>query len=101
MNSKLTTYLGFSMKANEIVFGLDNIELKPYKIKLIICCHTLSDNSLNKIKLVAQKNNISVYQTITQELTTILHKDNCKVVGLTNQNLSNAIQQLDEIKKII
>lgn len=84
---KIKSYIGFAIKARKIVFGQDNI-LKSKNCKLIISSQNLSQNALQKltntqIKLIILPN--EVYQSL--ELKGL-------VVGITDQNLANAINIL-------
>lgn len=85
--SKTKTYLGFAIKSASIVFGYDNIVKKSHKIKLIIACSLINEKTLNNIK----KLNKPLIRLVCVTLSELLERDNVKVVGLTNENLSQAI----------
>lgn len=89
---KIEALLGFAVKANKLIYGLDNLELLKKKRYLYIQCHTLSENAKNKIKRLAQEKNVPILETKIN-LEDILHKINCKVVGLSDKQMSEAILQ--------
>ena len=90
ITSKAETYIGFSIKSGKIVWGLDNLT-NSRKVKLIIACKTLSENSESKLLNYANDKGIIVYKLIDKTLDTVVNKTNCKVIGLTDKNLAKAV----------
>ena len=87
---KIETYIRFAIKSRNIVYGIDKIKLRLRQIKLIIADKTLSDNSLKKAKLLCNRNNIPLILS-DYDLNNILDTTNCKIIGLINPNMANAI----------
>lgn len=87
---KIISYLGYAIKSNNIVYGIDNLIKFNKKLFLIIICPSCVKKSVN---LAVKKANelscdIKMSADILQDL---LHKDNCKVIGIKDENLANAI----------
>lgn len=99
MWEKLIAYLGFALKSNNLVFGVDNIEAKSKKVVMIIFDDSLSDNSSNKLHNIATRNNISIYNT-DKTLDELLNKNNCKAIGITSKDLATAIKELKLLKEV-
>lgn len=88
LKDKIISLIGFAIKAGKVVFGADNI-IKNKKIYLIVCCKTLSINSLENIK-VAVNGKIPII--ISQNpLCDITYKKGVKVLGVTDKQMSSAI----------
>lgn len=87
--SKIIAYLGFSIKAGKIVFGLDNAE-KLKRGKLLLYDRTLAANSEKRAQAVAGRLQCPalIYRG---ELGALLHRPGCKLAVLTDQNLADAV----------
>ncbi|MEG1706610.1 MAG: ribosomal L7Ae/L30e/S12e/Gadd45 family protein [Clostridia bacterium] len=90
MNHKINSYIGFSVKKKSVVYGIDMIEKRMNNIYLIVYSENLSDNSLKKLKKLCADNNIPL---LLVEYLEELLKKNCKVLAITDKNLSVAIQE--------
>lgn len=88
MNSKVETYIGFSIKKGSVVFGCDNIEKYRKKIYLLLATETLSANSLSVLQSVAAKRSIKLLKIDDYE---ILVKRKCKAIAICDKQLSDAI----------
>ncbi|NLC17029.1 MAG: hypothetical protein GX756_04035 [Clostridiales bacterium] len=88
--NKIDTYIRFAIKSRKIVYGLDKIKLLARKIKVIIADKTLSDNSLKKTKSTSDRFKIPLVLS-EDDLNYILNTANCKVIGITDINLAEAI----------
>lgn len=96
---KIKSYLGFSIKSKQIIFGIDNIENSRTKPNLVIACKTLSENGKNQVLNYCKKNNVTLVVPMEGTLSELVSRNNCKIVGLKNGNLSEAILNcLDEIE---
>lgn len=97
---KLKSYLGFSIKSGEVVFGFDTLLETKKKVKCVIYCNTVNPKIENKLISLCEYKNWALLKTQTQTLSTLVSRDNCKVMGLINKNLIKAIMEQD-IKIII
>ncbi len=92
MENKVSTYLGFAIKSNNIIYGIDNLRDYNKKLYLIILCKTANDKSLTIAKNLREKNkNCTVMTTNDNTLSELLHLDNCKMIGIKNHSLAQAI----------
>lgn len=88
--SKLITYLGFSIKAGKITFGIDRME-KLRKAKLLLYDEDLSDNSKKQANKFAAGWCCPVIVCKEIPLAELLHKKGCKAAALTDENLAKAV----------
>ena len=89
--NKIKTYIGFSIRSGQVLYGLDNIMVYKKKIPLVVVSNTISDNSLDKIKNVCEKKNLVMLQ-LSDSLENITKRNNCKVLGILNEELAKAIK---------
>lgn len=89
---KIDTYIRFAIKSRSLIYGIDNIKKGIKQIKVIIADKTLSENSLDKARLLCSRNNIPLIIS-EEELNNLLNTDNCKIIGITNINMAEAIIQ--------
>ena len=99
MKDKLIAYLGFAQKSKNLIFGVDNIEAKERKIVMAIIDSSLSDNSLNKLNNIANRNNFHIFMS-DSSLDELLGTHNCKAIGLISRDLSLAIKKLNILKEV-
>lgn len=100
-NKKIMTYLGFSMRSKEIVYGLDNIQSYRKKQFLIILCTTITEKNELKMKTLCEHKNIALVKLKSGLLAELLNKENVKLVSVTNFELAKAIFANDENFEII
>lgn len=93
MIDKIKAYVGFAIKSNKIVYGVDNILLSR-QVHVVIYDVDLADNSLSKLTKYLENNNIEGLKT--DKLKEIVNRDNCKVIGIKDKNLSKAILSYKE-----
>ena len=92
LENKVSTYLGFAQKSNSIIYGIDNLKLYTKKLYLVIVCHTANDKYITVAKnLVAANKNCKAFVTKQATLAELLNKDNCKIIGIKNHSLAQAI----------
>lgn len=92
LESKISAYLGFAEKSKGIIFGIDNLKNFRKKIHLIILCNSANDKYFQVAKNTQTFNkNCTILKTEIISLSELLHKDNCKIIGIRSQNLSQAI----------
>jgi len=88
---KLKTYLGFSIKSNNIIFGYDKLFENKKNPSLVIICSTLNEKNTNKVIDFCEKNLIKFIKLNNYVLSDLLSRNNCKVVGICEDNLSKVI----------
>lgn len=100
-NSKLKSYLGFSIKSNKIIFGIDNLETTKKNVSLVICCKTLADNSFKKLCSLCNKRKWILVQTNNLTISELISRENCRILGILDTNLADAIKTQENEIKII
>ena len=91
MKRKFDTFIGFSVKAGKIVYGTDNLTQFRRKLRLIIVDNDVSPRTLKTLREVAEAKACPIYSMVSDKLEDIVFKTNCKVIGLTDMNLAQAI----------
>ena len=98
-NSKIKSYLGFAKKSNEIIYGIDNLEQYNKKISLVVYSNEISERSLKVLNNLVINKKWKMVKLKNLKLDDLLYTKNCKVIGIKNENLGNAIlKQVDEIE---
>ena len=100
-NSKLKSYLGFSIKSNKIIFGIDNLESTKKNVRLVICCNTLADNSFKKLCNLCYRRDWKLVQLTNSTISELIQRENCRILGILDSNLANAIEKQENEIKII
>ena len=90
MNKLIKTYLGFSIKSRAIVIGQDRLKASKDKIYLVIYCTTASQNLKDLGIRMAEKHKCKAL-CLDENLQDYTNLDGCKVLGLTNSSLAEAI----------
>lgn len=89
--SRLVSYIGFAIKSGKVIFGYDKLFQSKKLPKIIIYCQTLSEKMKNKLELFASFKKIKLLTLEKFILSDIIKRDNCKVIGICDDNLSNVI----------
>lgn len=97
VENKIKTLLGFALKSNTIIFGLDNLKSTKKRMSLVLACSSLSEKNLEKIIKLTHKKNITTIILNNIKLESLLNKDNVKTVGLTNESMVNEILKHAEL----
>ena len=99
LNNKLETLIGFAIKSGHVVFGYDNLCETRKKIKVVLISNDVNEKNKQKILNLCCKKRwvLCLTNDLISELT---HRDNCKVVGITDENMANAILKLDNLKLV-
>jgi hypothetical protein len=92
--SRVKTFLGFAIKANKALFGVDRIIISRRPPKIVLIDKLLSENSKKKLIIYLEKYEIRNY---TVDMQAIYPDKNCKVVGIMDKNLASAIES--EVKE--
>ncbi|MBE5744690.1 MAG: hypothetical protein E7355_00985 [Clostridiales bacterium] len=95
MKNKIETYLGFCVRARQIVFGVDEIA-KQRKSWLLIIDNALGDNSQKEIQKARERLRCPLLVVEDNALGALLHKGGVKAVSIKDQNLASAILSVAE-----
>lgn len=94
---KIVSYIGFSIKSNQIVKGLDEILKTKKKIGVILTTKNLKDNSFEKLNKHINNKNIIVLEFKPEQFEKF-NLVGVKVLGITDKNLAQAI--INEYNKV-
>ena len=87
---KIASIVGFAVRAGKAVYGLDGIERAGARVRVIIRCRSLSEGSAGKLRAFAAGRGIPVIAS-ARALSEIVHRDNCKAIGITDAQMSAAV----------
>ena len=91
-NHKIKTYIGFAVKARKVVFGLDNILTSKKSVRVIVMDKSLGESSRRKLNNYLTHNEVKVVELEDISLgEDILKRDNCKIIGINDENLAKAV----------
>ena len=88
--NKLSKYVGFAVRAGQVLWGSDLIMEKKRKRKLILLSSTASENLRDKIAAYAEEDGYTLEDIL---------KRNTKALAITNKDLADAIIRSVEIKE--
>lgn len=94
--NKIISYIGFAIKSKQIIIGQSHLRNATTDIKLIMLCHTATDNLKKLAKNLSIKHNCEIIET-KQPLEELTNLKEVKIIGITNENLSKAIIDNKEI----
>lgn len=89
----IDAYIGFSIKSGKVLLGYDALEIKPYKAKIVLFSDDLSQNSVDKVINLKSKYDFKLYRIKNEYFKGFIKKDNCKLIALTDGELSKAVEQ--------
>ena len=81
--------ISISRKAGYVIIGQDNLIGYDKKLYLILLDKTAGKSLVREIDFLSKKKNVQVL--LVEDLGKILKIENCKVIGIKNKNLSDAI----------
>ena len=90
--NKISTYLGFCIRAGKIVFGIDRIETLK-KAYLLRADGELKENSFKIMLKASEKFSTKVIVTENNLLGELLHRPQVKAVAITDEQLALAIEK--------
>lgn len=88
--SKIKSYLGLCVKSGGVVIGQDRLKQNNKKIYLIVLSPTATQNLKDLSFRLSEKFDCDLVITNTV-LEDLICKQGCKLVGITNQSLAEAI----------
>ena len=88
--TKISTYLGFCIRAGKITFGVDRIETQK-RAYLLIADGLLSENSKKLLVKAKERMNCPLLIAENGLLGELTHRPNVKAVAVTEEQLAKAI----------
>ncbi len=95
--NKIISYIGFAIKAKKIIIGQGKLKSATQKVYLILVSNSATKNLKDLALNVANKQGCQIIIT-NCELSMLTNLNDIKIIGITDQNLANAI--LKEKEKI-
>ena len=95
--NKISSYLGFCIRAGKIVFGVDRIETLK-KAYLLLTDEELKENSFKIMLKASEKFSVRLIVTEEKLLGELLHRPQVKAVAITDEQLALAIIKAMESK---
>lgn len=93
---KIATLVGFAVKAGKVIYGIDNLELLRKKRYLYLRDVSLGDTAAKRLERLSAQTGTPVL-IVKNSLEDITFKPNCKVIGLTDKQMSEAcLKNLNE-----
>lgn len=89
---KIESYIGFAVKSNKIIYGIDNIEKAKKKVYLLVLSFTASENLREQAQRFSERKNVPIVETVVP-LEDIVFKSNCKIIALTDENMAKAVRE--------
>ena len=96
--NKIATYLGFAIKSGAIVYGADNVEICKKKLFVVLIEESINRTSFKRVSERCERYAIELI-VLNNELGTLVNKDKCKCVAVTDKNLASAI--INEYKRSV
>lgn len=91
IDAKISAYIGFAVRSNKVVYGVDNLTVYKKKIPLILVSSSLADSSLAKAREVATFKDCAIYQLEDGLLEGYTHRQGVKAIAILDTSLAGAI----------
>lgn len=92
-NAKCRTFVGFSIKSKQILFGLDFVVVSK-KVKYVYYTDSLGDSSKGKLLIYLERSKVPSTCITDAEMEWLISRQGCKVIGLTNGNMCKEIARI-------
>ena len=90
-SSKLSAYVGFSIKSGRVVYGYDRVTTAR-GIRLVLAAETVNRTARKQLQAYCTDNNIPLHWCDEQLIELCVHR-RCKCIGLTDESLAGAAHQ--------
>ncbi len=87
---KAETYIGFAIRAGKFRTGMNSVQTLK-RANLVIICKTASENAVKEGVKTAKKLKAPVLITKTKTLEELTHRENAKIMAVTDLKLAEAI----------
>ncbi len=96
---KIFSYVNFAVKAGDVVYGIDNIKQTKKHIYCVILSITATQNLTHSVTNFCNKLDLPLIILQQSSVDGLLHTNNCKVIGLTNESLARQIVYLNSLEE--
>ena len=93
INNKLATFIGFSVKSRNILYGYESILSARKKIFLILLDEAIGESSRKKVLSFATKKSIPIYDLEKDGLSALCGGRNVKCIALTDAGLASGAKK--------
>lgn len=94
--NKISSYINFAIKSGQVIFGYDNLFVFKKKPRLVLVSNDLTEKMQNKVIDFCNEKEIK-FVLLELSLGNLIARDNCKVLAILDNGLSNAILNEMEI----
>ena len=96
---KVFSYVNFAVRAGNVVYGIDNLKTTKHIVYCVLLCNTASPNMQKMVTNYCKQQNIPCYTVVDSTIDSYLHTKNCKLIGITNKDLSQQIIYLNSLEE--
>ncbi|MBE5757388.1 MAG: hypothetical protein E7345_00445 [Clostridiales bacterium] len=89
--TKLESYIGFAIKSGSAIFGSDKLFEGKKLPKIVLICSSQNEKVSSKVQKFCESNKIECVK-LDVLLSDLVKRENCKVIGIIDENLSKAIR---------
>ena len=90
--AKIKNYLGIAQQGGYVIYGGETLEDYNKKLYLVLCDRNAGKTSLKLAERLKDRYKV----TFIEDLSTLVNKTNCKIIGIKNKNLSEIIERMLE-----
>ena len=94
-NNKINTFMGFVIRTGRYRICVNAVATLK-KAELMIVCHTASENTKKDAEKLARRLHVPLLQTAGESLESYVHRENAKVMAITDKGLAKAILENSE-----
>ena len=91
-SSKLTAYIGFSIKARKIVYGYDNV-VSSKRVLAVMAQENINRTAKNELEAFCAERKIPLDWCDEEIMQACVHRVGCKCIGLTDASLARAAHE--------
>ena len=88
--SKAETFIGFAIRTGKYKIGLNAVATLK-RAYLVIACKSASDNSKDQADKLARRFHCPIIETVEKTLAEYVHRENAKVMAISDKGLAQAI----------
>ena len=93
---KIDSYIGFALRAGEVIFGLDALLATKKTPFLVLFDAGTGEAGKRKLKNFAAGRGLRTIECKSGYIASAVHRDNVKIISLTGKSLADAILNCDE-----
>ena len=91
--SKLSAYIGFSVKSRKIIYGYEGVCASRKRVFLILADEALGESSHKKLAAYAERSGVRMITLPAGIIASYCGAGNIKCIGLTDENLASAAEK--------